>query len=192
MNYLNNICLRSIRNNISLKQYYRDCWLALTKCTYNRFVTILKNNADNYVENILSAYDNYLKSDDDNIWILLESYLIKNTLFIETENSYISNYVDYNIKTSIAIVESMGSFYNSQTRLIPYKLLTIKRFYNTDNELDSMSERLKKIDITLNNSFYNELDSVLDSVRINNQKYEDFFEILYLLKKSKSTSQQVH
>lgn len=181
-----------LKNNISLKQYYRDCWLALTKCTYNRFVTILKNNADNYVENILSAYDNYLKSDDDNIWILLESYLIKNTLFIETENSYISNYVDYNIKTSIAIVESMGSFYNSQTRLIPYKLLTIKRFYNTDNELDSMSERLKKIDITLNNSFYNELDSVLDSVRINNQKYEDFFEILYLLKKSKSTSQQVH
>ena len=188
-----------LKNNISLKQYYRDCWLVLTKYTYSRFVAILNNNAVNYVENILPAYDNFLKSDDDNIWILLESYLTKKddwSLFVETENSYILNYVDYNIKTSIAIVESMGGFYNSQTRLISYKLLALKRFYNTeDDEVDSMSEKLEKIDIILNNSFYKELDSVMDSVRIllqNNQKYEELFEKLYLLKKSKSTSQQIH
>lgn len=188
-----------LKNNISLKQYYRDCWLVLTNYAFSRFVTMLENNEADYVKNILPTYDNFLKSEDDNKWILLESYLTKKddwSLFVETENSYILNYVDYNIKTSIAVVESMGSFYNSQTRLIPYKLLVLKRFYNTEyDEVDSMSENLEKIDTILNNSFYKKLDSIMDSVGIllqNNQKYEELIEKLYLLKKSKSTSQQFH
>lgn len=185
-----------LKNNISLKQYYGDCWLVLTEYMYDRLVNMLKNNS---VENILPAYDNFSKSNNNNKWNLLESYLTKKndwSLFVETKDSYILNYVDYNIKTSIAVVESMGSFYNSQTRLIPYKLLALNRFYNTEyDEVDSMSEKLEKIDSILNNSFYKELDSVMDSVRTllqDNQKYEELIEKLYSLKKSKSTSQQNH
>lgn len=168
--FTNNKVRSLLRNNASLKSYYQDLWFSLTTLIYDyRIRKIIENACKNQKikNNLLDSLLNPENVKAYNSSILLDSMQLLNNkeLYNDCLNQYLLRYIDKNIKTSIDVVESMGHWYNSQLRFIPYQLLVAKRSYvNNDEELVALLSRLEKIDFNLNDNIYKKYNSTLDFV----------------------------
>ena len=168
--FTNNKVRSLLRNNASLKSYYQDLWFSLTTLIYDyRIRKIIENACKNQKikNNLLDSLLNPENVKAYNSSILLDSMQLLNNkeLYNDCLNQYLLRYIDKNIKTSIDVVESMGHWYNSQLRFIPYQLLVAKRSYvSNDEELVALLSRLEKIDFNLNDNIYKKYNSTLDFV----------------------------
>ena len=159
-----------LRNKVFLKSYYQDLWLSLTTIINQRktseiFVNACKNQK--IKNNLLDSLSKPESVKAYNSSILLDSMQLLNNkeLCNDCLNQYLLRYIDKNIKISIDVVESMGHWYNSQLRFIPYQLLVAKRSYvSNDEELVALLSRLEKIDFNLNDNIYKKYNSALDFV----------------------------
>lgn len=180
-----------LEKNIFLKQYYKEVWELLIGLVSNERISFFQSMTEkNYV---LDSYIDSLMLNGDINMDLLDSALNiidPKSFTLESDNVYKLSYIDNNIKTSIDLVECMGNFYNSQLRLVPYRLLEVRRMYGNKNyEIDSLFYNLKNVDEMLNNNIYMNLDSIcseIQKVSENNKKNKELLEFIIALRESKS------
>lgn len=184
-----------LEKNIFLKLYYKEVWeLLIGLVSYER-ISFFQSLTEgfNKKNDVLNSYIDSLMMNGDINMALLDSALNiidPKSFTLESDNVYKLSYIDNNIKTSIDLVECMGNFYNSQLRLVPYRLLEVRRMYGNKNyEIDSLFNNLRKIDEVLNNSIYMNLDPIcsrIQKVSENNKKNKELLEFIIALRESKS------